>query len=159
VSREQPSDRAACREICADHPDANGLIEDYFAELRHRLGHFDPPPAEELRADAKRGVTVVRYEGRRSVGCGSIRRLDAETAEVKRMFVIAEARGRGHGRAILRALEEKARALGCTRIVLDTASELVEAAALYESCGYREVPRYNDNPFAGRWFEKIVIDR
>lgn len=70
------------------------------------------------------------------------------------MFVVADARGRGHARVLLRALEDAARERGCEEIVLDTASTLHEAAHLYVREGYEEVERYNDNPYAARWFQK-----
>jgi GNAT superfamily N-acetyltransferase len=70
------------------------------------------------------------------------------------MFVAMDARGLGHGRRLLRALEERARSLGCSRVVLDTAAPLKEAARMYLREGYEEIERYNDNPYAARWFEK-----
>lgn len=48
----------------------------------------------------------------------------------------------------------RARALGCSRVVLDTAAPLREGAAIYLREGYVEIARYNDNPVAARWFEK-----
>jgi len=53
-------------------------------------------------------------------------------------------RGRGHARALLRALENAARARGCRHVVLDTAAVLTEAANLHLAEGYVEIPRYND---------------
>jgi GNAT superfamily N-acetyltransferase len=73
-----------------------------------------------------------------------------------RTDVAPDARGRGVARTLLAALEHKARALGCTRIVLDTAAPLVEAARLYLREGYAEIDRYNDNPHAARWFGKVL---
>lgn len=143
-----------CLGVAADHPDALRLVELYFAELRLRLGSFEAPSAADLRADADGGAVLVAYERGEAVACGSLRLLDAETAEVKRMFVVPEARGRGHARQILRALEDRARSLGCTRVVLDTAAPLTEAGGLYLAEGYDEIARYNDNPYATRWFEK-----
>jgi len=99
---------------------------------------------------------LVAYDAGAAVACGSLRRLDADTLEVKRMFVVPEARGQGHGRTLLRALEKKARSRSCRRIVLDTAATLTEAAALYVAEGYVEIPRYNDNRYAARWFEKTL---
>ena len=44
--------------------------------------------------------------------------------------------------------------LGRTRIHLDTNGSLTEAIAMYERAGYRSIERYNDNPYAERWFAK-----
>jgi GNAT superfamily N-acetyltransferase len=142
------------REVESEHPDAVTLLAQYFDELRERLVDYRPPSREELRADAARGVVVVGYDGGAPVGTGALRRLDDQTAEVKRMFITQEARGRGNARTILHALEERARAFGCARIVLDTAAPLQEAANLYVREGYLAIARYNDNPVAAHWFEK-----
>lgn len=142
------------RRVEVDDPAARRLLESYFAELLRRFGAYVPPTAEELRADTATGVILVAYEASESVGCGSLRLLDRETAEVKRMFVAPEARGKGVGRILLQSLEDAARSRKCARIVLDTAAPLVEAAQMYLREGYVEVERYNDNPYAARWFEK-----
>lgn len=57
-------------------------------------------------------------------------------AEIKRMFVIPEGRGKGLARRMLAALEEDARAAGRLRMVLETGDQQPEAIALYESSGY-----------------------
>jgi GNAT superfamily N-acetyltransferase len=142
------------REVSAIDADAHRLVRAYFDELRGRLGRFDAPSTDELRADAATGAVLVAFDGDTSVACAWLRRLDETTAEVKRMYVAPEARGRGVGRALLAVLEEKARTLGCTRMVLDTAAPLSEAARLYLREGYAEIDRYNDNPYAAYWFEK-----
>jgi GNAT superfamily N-acetyltransferase len=140
--------------VAADHPDALALLVLYFAELRARLSSYEPPSIDALRADGERGVTLLLAEDGVPMACGALRLLAPPTAEVKRMFVVPSSRGRGHARRILHALEEKARTLGCARVVLDTAGPLHEAAAMYVREGYARIPRYNDNPFATAWFEK-----
>ena len=76
------------------------------------------------------------------MGCGGIRLLDPETAEVKRMYTDPSARGRGVARGILSALEDAARALGCRRAVLETGPVQEAALALYRSAGYVDVPPF-----------------
>ncbi|HVH44447.1 MAG TPA: GNAT family N-acetyltransferase [Labilithrix sp.] len=147
------------RAVDADGADAMRLLETYFAELRSTFGSFTAPSLADLRADGEGGVVLVAYDEGLPVACGSLRRLDDDTAEVKRMFVLPEARGRGLGRQVLRALEERARSLNCVRVVLDTAAPLEAAATMYLREGYREVARYNDNPYATRWFEKRLASR
>jgi GNAT superfamily N-acetyltransferase len=63
-------------------------------------------------------------------------------------------RGAGLGSRMLRHLEDLARRLGHTRVVLDTNGTLLEAIAMYERAGYAHIERYNDNPYAEAWFEK-----
>jgi GNAT superfamily N-acetyltransferase len=154
--KEVPLSEPDPHAVDVDDADALELLEAYFNELRERFGSFEPPSIEALRSDAARGVVLVAYDSGHAVACGSIRLLDEGTAEVKRMFVRREARGRGHGRRMLVALEEQARSLGCSRVVLDTAAPLKEAASLYVREGYVEIERYNDNPYAARWFDKTL---
>ena len=140
-----------------DHPDAAGLLSAYLEELRQRLGGFDvarstSASAEELAPPD--GHFVVVYLDEVPAACGGIKRLTADTGEIKRMFVAPKFRRHGLGRQVLQALEETARQRGWPRIVLDTAAPLDEAKALYAGAGFHPVPAYNDNPYAAAWFEK-----
>ena len=147
------------RVTLATHPDAAVLLAAYLDELRERLGAFDPArsvSAEPTEMAPPGGVFLVMYEDARPIACGGVKTLSPGVAEIKRMFVAPAARGRGHGRRLLAALEEAAASLGLRRIVLDTAAPLAEAARLYQAAGYREIPPYNDNPYAARWFEKTL---
>jgi ribosomal protein S18 acetylase RimI-like enzyme len=75
-------------------------------------------------------------------------------AELKRMWVHEGWRGAGLGSRMLRRLEQEASDRGLTVVRLDTNSALTEAIAMYRRAGYREIERYNDNPYARHWFEK-----
>lgn len=70
------------------------------------------------------------------------------------MWVADDVRGLGIGRRMLQALEAEASALGLRVLRLETNRELGEAIRLYRTAGYREVPRFNDDPYAHHWFEK-----
>ena len=85
---------------------------------------------------------VVRDDGRRAVGCGGVCRFDETRAELKRMYVVPDARGRGLGRLLLIELEEEARRLGYAGIVLETGDRQPEALGLYASAGYERIPCY-----------------
>ena len=93
---------------------------------------------------AGRGAFLVAYCRGNPVGCGAVRRLDADTAEIKRMYVEPSARGLGVGRAILHALESEAYALNVDRIVLETGERQVEAVTLYERSGFRRIPAFGE---------------
>ena len=69
------------------------------------------------------------------------------------------ARGLGIAQRMIDALERHAARLGLDRLQLDTNRSLGEARALYARNGYREVARYNDNPYADHWFEKRGLRR
>jgi GNAT superfamily N-acetyltransferase len=90
-----------------------------------------------------------------AVGCVALR-LDNQrrVGEIKRMWVCADARGIGLGRRLLEALEHRARDLGVERLRLETNRTLIEAHALYRASGYREIPLFDDEPYAHLAFEK-----
>lgn len=153
--------RAATMSFDAVDPesaDAIWALEQYFAELDRRFPTgFDPGNA--LRGDAPsyrspNGVFVVVHSDGEPAACGGVQRIDETTCEIKRMWVRAEWRGVGLGRRLLDHLEQRCRELGGARVVLDTNSVLTEAISMYERAGFRSTERYNDNPYALRWFEK-----
>jgi ribosomal protein S18 acetylase RimI-like enzyme len=87
-----------------------------------------------------------------------VRALEADVAEIKRMWVDPAARGAGVGRGLLTGLEAAAAAdLGARTVRLDTAASLTEALGLYRSAGYREIAAYNDNPYAAHWLERTLV--
>ena len=85
---------------------------------------------------------VVRDDEGRAIGCGGVCRFDGTRAELKRMYVLPEVRGRGLGRLLLVELEAEARRLGYARIVLETGDRQPEALGLYASAGYERIPCY-----------------
>ena len=104
------------------------------------------------------GAFVVVLEDGRAVAGGGLRRLGAGVAEIKRMYTVPEARGRGHGRRLLEGLEDAARALGYARVRLDTAASMPVARALYVASGYAPIEDYNGNSYAAFWGEKRLED-
>lgn len=155
--------RAAAVRIERIHPadpDARRCIDRYFEELAGRFERgFDPGasiPAGDEELLPPRGAFLVASLDGEPVACGAVKAVAPGTGSVKRMWVAEAARGLGLGRRMLGALEEQARALGLVRLRLETNRSLVEAIALYRSSGYREVPAFNDDPYADHWFEKEV---
>lgn len=128
----------------------------YFAEIGERFG-FEPGTAWEEDAEALAppdGFFVVATSDGAPVACGGVLRLPDGAAEIKRMWVDRSWRGAGLGARLLRHLEDRAREHGYAVVRLDTNDVLHEAISMYEGAGYRSVGRYNDNPWARRWFEK-----
>jgi GNAT superfamily N-acetyltransferase len=150
-------------QVDAGAAEARWAMAQYFAELDARFpAGFDSGSALDDAGVAYAppgGAFVLARRGEEVVGCGALQRLDARTAEVKRMWVSPSARGVGLGRRLLVHLEALAAELGCTRVVLDTNGTLTEAVALYGSHGYAPVERYNDNPYAEHWFAKELPAR
>ena len=111
-------------------------------------------PASDEEMTPPGGFFVVARRDGRAVGCGALIRIDERCGEIKRMWTAPAARGRGVARRVLRKLEGLAQEAGLDTLRLDTNRVLVEAQALYRREGYREIARYNDNPYAHYWFEK-----
>ena len=125
---------------------SRALIESLNDELR---GIYSEPGATHFQLDPEevtggRGTFLVAYRDGTPVGCGALRLLDAETAELKRMYVAPGVRGTGLGRRLLSALEVEARALGVRRLVLETGVRQVAALALYRATGFRPIPLYGE---------------
>src|SRR5262249_10658694 len=100
------------------------------------------------------GAFLVGWLGAEPVCCGGVKRLDERTCEIKKMYVVPALRGKGVARALLHALEAKARELGYTVARLDTGPKQRQAQGLYESEGYVEIDDFNRNPVAVFWGEK-----
>jgi len=103
------------------------------------------------------GAFLVGYESGRAIACGGLRRLERGVCEIKRMYVVTDARSRGVGRALLRALEAAARDAGYMRVRLDTGPEQRHSRVLFASAGYVEIAPYNTNHIANYWAEKALL--
>jgi GNAT superfamily N-acetyltransferase len=108
------------------------------AELATLPGEYAPPDGRLFIA----GDAVP-------AGCVALRRLDADCAEIKRLYVRDAHRGTGLGRRLAAAAIEAARATGARRVVLDTLPSMQEAHALYRSLGFRETGAYLATPTPG----------
>lgn len=139
--------------------DVLSLLQDFVTHVQHVTG-VGPVHALELHQEEFLAPTgaflAARDESGRAIGCGGVRLLDPETAEVKRLWVAPSARGAGAGRSLLCELEAAAVGLGARRAVLDTRVELAAAIRLYTRAGWRQVSPYNDGP-ATHWFGKQLV--
>jgi GNAT superfamily N-acetyltransferase len=102
------------------------------------------------------GAFLVIYAAGKPVAGGGLKRDDDGVAEIKRMYVVPEARRQGLGRRLLEALEDRARELGYARIRLDTGERQPHAQAMYQRAGYHPIDNYNGNSMASFWGEKIL---
>ena len=152
------------RHLPIDHADAFPLVAALQQEYRLRYGDEDVTPLDPREFDAPDGWFVVGYVDGQAVACGGWRarddREDPELrpgdAEIKRMYVATEHRGRGYARAVLAELERTAAAAGRRRAVLESGTAQPEAMALYPSAGYEPMPafgHYRDSPNS-RFFAK-----
>jgi len=139
-------------------PASQALFAEYLDLVRARLGDAFVP-TEEIFAteDDFRGAGaawLVLYDGDAAVACGGLRPLEPGVAEIKRMFVTASARGRGHARTLLAELERLAAEDGRERVRLYTTEALREARALYSASGYRPVGVATTDGRIDFWLEK-----
>ncbi|MEI5672663.1 MULTISPECIES: bifunctional helix-turn-helix transcriptional regulator/GNAT family N-acetyltransferase [unclassified Nocardioides] len=140
-------------------PPARHAMGRYFDELDRRFpGGFDPGPVDDVSSmtAARGGTFVVALSDGVPVAAGGVQRIGEGVGEIKRMWVDDAWRGAGLGSRMLRHLEAEVVRLGYDVVRLDTNRALGEAVAMYARAGYREIGRYNDNPYAEAFFEKEV---
>ncbi|RKE17850.1 GNAT family N-acetyltransferase [Streptomyces sp. TLI_171] len=131
------------------HPDAQQLAAEVQQEYVRRYGDGDQTAMHTDHFDPPAGLFVIGYQDGRPVACGGWRAKERDQdglrdgdAELKRMFVVPDARGRGYARALLRHLERTAVEAGRTRLVLETGTLQPEAIALYASEGYVDIRKF-----------------
>jgi DNA-binding MarR family transcriptional regulator/GNAT superfamily N-acetyltransferase len=143
--------------------DARACIDAYLHELEQRFDSgFDPARSVSANPDElvpPAGLFLLAHLDGRPVGCGGLKAKGRKQGELKRMWVAPDARGLGIAQRLLEALEQNAVRMGLDTLQLDTNRALKEAHALYVRNGYREISRYNDNPYADHWFEKRGLKR
>ncbi|ADG77335.1 GCN5-related N-acetyltransferase OS=Tsukamurella paurometabola (strain ATCC 8368 / DSM / CCUG 35730 / CIP 100753 / JCM 10117 / KCTC 9821 / NBRC 16120 /NCIMB 702349 / NCTC 13040) OX=521096 GN=Tpau_0698 PE=4 SV=1 [Tsukamurella paurometabola] len=146
-----------------DHPDVIRLNRDYLTEVvsrwygrpaaRHEIEQaLADEPASDLVAPSGH-LAVIELDGD-AVCLGGLRFIDADTAELTKIYTAPRVRGRSLASRILAHLEGVAAFRGRSLARLDTRSDLVEACRLYESRGYRTVPPFSAAPYSDRWYAK-----
>jgi len=144
-------------------PDARRCLRAYVEELSGRFDDgFDPArsiSAADHEMTPPAGLFLVAMLHGEPAGCGALKfhpGAPAEAAGIKRMWVSPAVRGLGLGRRLLAELEAHAAERGVRVLRLETNRTLTEAISLYRAAGYREVPAFNDEPYAHHWFEKAI---
>lgn len=146
-----------------DSPDASALRREYYDEVASRYWQR-PATVEEvdqgLAGDGVEQLTpptgqfVVGRYGGQAAACGGVLMLDAERAELTRVYLRPAFRGKHGAGLLLGRLEDEARALGARRMVLNTRLDLIEARILYVRHGYAEIPAYCSGPYMEIWYGK-----
>ena len=103
-------------------------------------------PGAYARPDGRLYLAITHGQ---AAGCITLRRFDASTGEVKRLWVRPSFRGRGLARELVQRVLDSAREVGYSRLVLDTLDTMTDAMALYRSMGFRDIEPYYDNPLPG----------
>ncbi len=127
--------------------EAGELISALSAELARRYDYMEDGSGGFKPEDAlgPNGTFVIGRIGGNPVACGAIRRLEEDVAELKRVFVKVDFRGRGYSKAIVNELERQARTRGYRVVRLETGVRQPEAISLYESLGYHRIPNYGEH--------------
>jgi putative acetyltransferase len=140
----------------ATDPELAALVTAQQRELREADGGLDGQ-ATATHDDIRYLVVVTAG---RAVACGGLQALDADTGELKRMYVRPAYRGRGIARQLLAALEELAFRQGHTTVCLETGTYLPAAIGLYRSCGYQPIPVYGEyvaNPYSVCFAKRLLV--
>jgi ribosomal protein S18 acetylase RimI-like enzyme len=145
-----PEDIEAVRGLFLDYQESLGVdlgFQGFDRELAELPGDYAPPGGRLFvaRADAT------------PVACVALRPLDAETCEMKRLFVRPWHRGLGLGRTLAETIISEARSIGYERMRLDTLPSMTEAAGLYERLGFRDIEPYYPNPVPGARFLQLEL--
>jgi ribosomal protein S18 acetylase RimI-like enzyme len=146
-----PDDFRAARELFLEYADAIGFdlgFQGFEAEVAQLPGDYSPPE----------GALLLARRARSIVGCVALRRLEDRVCEMKRLYVRADGRGAGVGRALAEAVIAAGRDRGYRRMRLDTVPSMRAARRLYRSLGFREIAPYRFNPIPGTSFMELELD-
>ncbi|HSD60891.1 MAG TPA: GNAT family N-acetyltransferase [Burkholderiales bacterium] len=144
------SDVESVRELFREYAASLGFSLDFQGfeeEIAHLPGEYAPPE----------GRLLVAVKKGQAVGCAALRRLDAETCEMKRLYVKSLYRRSGIARALAYGLVADARRIGYRRMRLDTLPVMGEARLLYQHMGFREIAPYYQNPLPGTVYMELRL--
>jgi GNAT superfamily N-acetyltransferase len=147
---EDTASIAAARSLVRAHIAAHSAIHD--AEAVERVVAALPEPYV-----APRGVLWVAWEDEQALGCLALHELAPDTAELKRMYVRPESRGRGVARRLTERAIAFATSRGYARLRLGTLPDMHAAQQLYASLGFQRVPAYRSVEFGETWFYERTL--
>lgn len=126
---------------------ADPCLQDFAEELATLPGRYSRP----------QGRLLLAMVGDKVAGCAALRSLDAETGEMKRVYVRPAFRGLGLGRMLAESILHESRTAGYRRVRLDTLPSMVGARQLYRLLGFREIAPYGDNRVAGAVYLELEL--
>lgn len=151
IQAETPSQIEQARILFREYEAWLGLdlcFQSFEQELADLPGKYAPPD----------GCLFLASEGEKILGCVAMRKIDAETCEMKRLFVRENGRGKGIGRELVKRVIERARRSGYRKMRLDTlAAQMSKAVEIYRSFGFRQIPAYYDTPIAETIFMELIL--
>ncbi|HKV81484.1 MAG TPA: GNAT family N-acetyltransferase [Candidatus Sulfotelmatobacter sp.] len=148
---ESPQQIAQARELFLEYGQSLGFslcFQNFDKELADLPGDYAPPDGRLLLAE---------FEGQ-IAGCVALHKLEAVICEMKRLYLRAEFRGKGLGRAMADRIIAEARTMGYQRMRLDTVEPVMkDAVAMYRRIGFREIAPYCKNPMAGVLYMELQL--
>jgi len=123
-------------------------MQNYAAELEDLREKYGMP----------HGRLYVAYVDGAAAGCVALRRVDAATCELKRLYVRDAYRGQRIGRLLVEKIISEAKAAGYRRMILDTLPFLQAAIGLYRACGFCETEKFNDSPMEGALYMQLDLN-
>jgi putative acetyltransferase len=137
--------------------DFQALITELDAYLKITDGE-DHEFYNQFNSLKKINHVVVAFQNEQAIGCGAFRKFDANTVEIKRMYVKVTYRGSGVANTVLSSLEQWASEEGFTKCVLETGNRQIDAIKFYKKSGYRSIPNYGQYAQMedSNCFEKLI---
>ena len=145
-----PNDILLVQRLFREYADGLGVdlcFQGFEEELSTLPGKYQPPSGQLLIATGPAGAA----------GCVAMRRIDAQSCEMKRLYVRPQARGENLGRRLVEQILDEARAGYARRICLDTLPSMATAQSLYQSLGFVAIEPYVFNPVAGTIFMSLDL--
>ena len=134
-------------------------FQDFDHELHNLTSEYAPPTGTFLLAEESvRGPAAAPEAAPAEyVGCVGLRQFAEGIGEIKRLYIVPAARGRGVGRLLADGIVAAGWRLGYARLVLDTLPFMSEARALYASLGFTPIAAYRFNPIPGAAFLELEL--
>lgn len=145
------TDFAQVRELFLEYAQSLGFslcFQDFDQEVASLPGKYAPPEGRLLLAEVQA----------QTAGCIGLRSLEPGICEMKRLYVRPEFRGKRIGLVLAQRVITDARAIGYTRMRLDTVpSTMADAVMLYKRLGFAEIAPYCENPIAGALYLELKL--
>jgi putative acetyltransferase len=136
--------------------DEMGAVRELFREYAEWVGSaicFAGFERELAELPGRYAPVLLAFELDQLAGCVALRQIDAGIGEMKRLYVRPPFQGGGLGRSLVKRVITEAKAAGYQALRLDTLPRMERAITLYRTFGFREIPRYGDNPPEAICFE------
>jgi ribosomal protein S18 acetylase RimI-like enzyme len=140
----------ATRELLRDYQRSLGIdlcFQDFENELLELPGAYSRPD----------GRLYAAFVGKKLAGSIALRRHDANSCEMKRLYLRPELLSQGFGKLMAKHIIEDARAIGYERILLDTLPSMQAAQGIYQKLGFRETAAYVFNPVEGVRYMELLL--